>query len=96
MLVMAGFTLIDNGAILSVSIVSFNPAFYASYPTSYQVINVAIGGGIVGLAVGALLALLVLWLAQWLIRRQGALVPRRDWWVGMKKKKLVEDVEAAG
>jgi hypothetical protein len=92
---MVAFTLFDNGSILSGLFANHNfPASGSSYYVHY-VANMLIGG-LVTIIVYLVLTWLSLRLAQWLIRRQGALVPHRGWWLRLKKKKQVEDAAAAG
>jgi hypothetical protein len=94
-LYITAFTLADNGSILSGVFANHNsPPPAASY-YEYYVSNMLLGG-LVAIVIYLVLTWLALRLAQWLIRRQGALVPHQDWWLRLKKKKQVEDAAAAG
>ncbi len=87
---MAATTVFDNGFVVSGTLMipnRSNDPFYVSY------INGVAAGGLAALVVGVLLAWLSLLVAAWFVRRQGALIPQCAWWMGMKKKKLVDNAE---
>jgi ABC-type transport system involved in multi-copper enzyme maturation permease subunit len=93
-LYMAAFTLFDNGSILSGIFTNHSiPPSAAGYYEHY-ISNLVIGG-LVAIVMYFFLTWLSLRLAQWFIRRQGALVPHREWWLKLKKKQ-VQGAASAG
>jgi hypothetical protein len=93
MLYVAAITLFDNGSVFSgVFANHYIPSSPSPYYDHYYT-NMMIGG-LIAITAYMLLTWLALRLAQWLIRRQGALVPHQEW--RLKKKKQVEDAAAAG